>query len=98
MEKKNQTNEAPKKPSYEELNGYVNELMMENRNLHNRLNQVMNVHNKLPWLFEIIKMKEVFGADYVDAAIKEIQLIIPPFKEPVPEEAESDTVTSSKED
>lgn len=98
MEKKNQTNEAPKKPSYEELNGYVNELMMENRNLHNRLNQVMNVHNKLPWLFEIIKMKEVFGADYVDAAIKEIQLIIPPFKESVPEEAESDTVTSPKED
>ena len=34
----------------------------------------------------------------LDAAIKEIQLIIPPFKEPVPEEAESDTVTSPKED
>lgn len=100
MEKKNPTNQAPKKPTYEELNGYVNELMMENRNLHNRLNQVMNVQNKLPWLFEIVKMKEVFGEEYINAALKEIQLILPPYKEPEakPESTESHTVTPPSED
>lgn len=82
MEKNlNQQGKAPKKPSYEELNGYVNELMMENRNLRQRLGQIMNVQNKIPWLFEIIKNKEFFDSEYIQATVREIQLILPPYNE-----------------
>lgn len=91
MEKKMTTKgiNTPKKPTYEELNNYVNELMMENRNLRQRLGQVMEVHNKLPWLFEIIKNKEMFEPDYVSATVTEIQLILPPFKEDNTESTEN---------
>lgn len=103
MEKKNQQKEAIEKPTYEELNGYVNELMMENRNLSQRLHQVMNVQNKLPLLLEIVKMKDIFGEEYVAAAVKEIKLILPPYKEPTPQEeslnnSESHTVAPPDED
>lgn len=82
MEKNiNKTNGKTNKPSYEDLKSYVNELMMENRNLRQKLNQVMSIQNKIPCLFEILKNKDFFDKEYLDAVVDEIKIIIPPYKE-----------------
>lgn len=81
MEEQKKKNTTPKKPTYEELNNYVNELMMENRNLRQGLNQIRDIQGKLPYLFKIIELKDTFPEDYRAAAMKEITVILPPFSE-----------------
>lgn len=77
-----------KKPSYEELNDYCNQLMMQNRQLNNKLMQVMDVQNKIPFLFKVLEYAEYFTSDYINAVVDEIQLIMPPYN---PEEESEDT-------
>lgn len=87
MEEQKKKTITPKKPSYEELNNYVNDLMMENRNLRQGLNQIRDIQGKLPYLFKIIELKDVFPKEYREAAMKEITVIIPPFSEEKYEES-----------
>lgn len=79
--------EEIKKPSYEELNDYCNQLMMQNRQLNTKLMQVMDIQNKLPFLFKVLKHSEYFTSDYINAVVDEIQLILPPYN---PEEDTED--------
>lgn len=78
MEENEVKQEAVEKPSYEELNDYCNQLMMQNRQLINKLNHVMAVQNKLPYLFEAIKMPEAFDSDFIAKCTAEIQDILYP--------------------
>ena len=68
----------PKQPTYEELKNYCDQLMIQRNQLGQRLQQVTNVINKLPWLFEVIKAKEVFNKDFVKMCINEIEEIMTP--------------------
>ena len=71
----------PKQPTYEELKNYCDQLMIQRNQLGQRLQQVTNVLNKLPWLFEVIKAREVFNKDFVERCINEIEGIMTPPEE-----------------
>lgn len=70
-----------KEPTYEELKDWCNQLMMQRNQIAQRLNQVTDVINKLPWLFEVIKAKDVFDSEFVNICIKDIETILTPPKE-----------------
>ena len=68
----------PKQPTYEELKNYCDQLMIQRNQLGQRLQQVTNVLNKLPWLFEVIKARDVFNKDFVERCVNEIEGIMTP--------------------
>lgn len=82
--------ETKKKPSYEELNNYCNQLMMQRNQLKEQydkaireLNQLDSVLTKLPWLFKVLELENHFDPDFVISCADEIQLIMtPPAQEP----------------
>ena len=70
------------KPTYEELKYYCNQLLMQRDKIAEKLNQVTDVLNKLPWLFEVLKAEKHFGPAFIAQCAEEIQLILtPPQKE-----------------
>lgn len=91
------TQEVPEKPSYEQLNNYVNELAIENRNLRNKLVQVMQVQNKIPYLFEVLEHKEFFTQEVLNAASSELVYILFPPKEGDSSESSEDSETNIEE-
>ena len=82
MEEKN-INEANeiKKPSYEELNNFCNQLMMQNRELGRKLNEVGSALTKLPFLFDVLNYSKLFDKETVDEAVLEIKELLF-YKEP----------------
>lgn len=76
MEDVNKTEKS--KATYEELQQYCNNLYMQNQQLGSRLNQVTDIMNKLPFLFEVLKAKDNFSASFVNTCIKEIEEIMTP--------------------
>ena len=82
VKKLNADNTAePKQPTYEELKNYCDQLMIQRNQLGQRLQQVTNVLNKLPWLFEVIKARDVFNKDFVERCVNEIEEIMTPPEE-----------------
>lgn len=82
MEEKN-INESKeiKKPSYEELNNFCNQLMMQNRELGRKLNEVGSALTKLPFLFNVLNYSNLFDKETVDEAVFEIKELLF-YKEP----------------
>ena len=80
-EKKLNINAEKTQPSYDELKNYCDQLMMQRNQLGQRLQQVSNVINKLPWLFEVVKLREVFNDTFVNQCINEIESIMTPPEE-----------------
>lgn len=78
--------ENKEKVSYEQLNDYCNQLMIQNRQLSQRLNQVMSVHTKLPFLFEVLKNASYFSIDFVNKCADEVEEILNPKEEDTKEE------------
>lgn len=81
MEEKEVKQKAVEKPSYEELNDYCNQLMMQNRQLMNKLNQVMAAQNKLSYLLEVVKIPEAFDNEFITKCTAEIQDMLYPKAE-----------------
>lgn len=81
-------NTERKEPTYEELKNWCDQLMMQRNQVAQRLNQVTDVINMLPWLFEVIKAKEFFETEFVDYCKDTIKAILlpPPTKEEPKEE------------
>lgn len=78
----NSTNSTnPEQPTYEQLKDWCNQLLIQRNQLNQRLNQVSNVMNKLPWLFETLKLKESFSAEFVQRCVEEIEFIMTPPSE-----------------
>lgn len=73
--------EKTEQPSYEELKNYCDQLMMQRNQLGQRLQQVTNVLNKMPWLFEVLKAKEMFSENFVKRCANEIEEIMTPPEE-----------------
>lgn len=72
---KENSNEVPK-ITVEDLKNYCNQLYVQNRELKIKLNQVMEVHTKLPFLFEILKNPEFFDDSVVARSSEEITAIM----------------------
>ena len=54
-EKPVNTGEEKKEPTKEQLKNWCDQLMMQRNQIAERLNQVTDVLNKLPWLFKVIE-------------------------------------------
>ena len=78
--------EEKKEPTYQQLKNWCDQLMMQRNQIAERLNQVTDVLNKLPWLFKVIENKESFEAEFVDMCAKEIVFIMTPPAEESKEE------------
>lgn len=89
MEEKN-INESKevKKPTYEELNNFCNQLMMQNRELGRKLNEVGSALTKLPFLFNVLNYSTLFDKETVDEAVLEIKELLF-YKEPQEEATEN---------
>ncbi len=68
-------------PTYEQLKDWCNQLMIQRNQLSQRLNQVSNIMNKLPWLFETLKLQEFFSEEFVHQCVNEIEFIMGPAGE-----------------
>lgn len=71
-------NAENRQPSYEELKNYCDQLMIQRNRLNQELQQITNILNKLPWLFEVVKTQESFDKEFVQRCIEEIQEIMTP--------------------
>lgn len=81
-EKTVKTVEEQKKPTYEQLKNWCDQLMMQRNQLAEKLDQATSVMNILPWLFKVVENKDSFTSEFVDACTKEIMLIMePPVEE-----------------
>lgn len=77
-------------PTVEQLKNYCDQLLAQRNQLAEQLSKTTNVLNKLPILFEVIKYKEVFPDEFVQACVNEVMLImLPPKEEKKGEEEES---------
>lgn len=74
------------KPTYEQLKDWCDQLLAQRNQLAQRLNQVTNVTNKLPWLFEVLKSGEFFSDNFVKKCAEEIEYIMTPPEEEKPED------------
>ena len=86
MEEKN-VNQEVNKPTYEELKNYCDQLLMQRNQLAQKLQQITNILNKMPWLFEVIKAHDFFNEEFVQRCAQEIEDIMTP---PAEEEAEKE--------
>lgn len=65
-----------KEPTYEDLKNYCNQLMMQRNQLAERLSQVTEVLNKLPWLFKVVENSTIFDNLFVGKCAQEIKEIL----------------------
>ena len=82
-----ESNEA----SYEQLKNWCDQLLMQRNQLVERLRQITNIQNKLPWLFKVIENKEIFKKPFVQSCIEEVTYILTPQ-----EQDETDTEDSKE--
>ena len=79
------------KPTYEQLENWCNQLLMQRNQVAKELRQVTDIVNKLPWLFKVLENKDFFSGEFLDTCIKEIvDIMTPPPVEEKPQEENSE--------
>ena len=80
--------EEQKKLSYEELEVAANQLMQANTQMRKQLEQQNygNFHQRMAYLFEVVRSADKFNASFVDACIKELEITLT-----IPEQSTEDT-------
>lgn len=81
-----------KEPSYDDLKNWCNQLLMQRNQIAERLEQVTDVLNKMPWLFKVIENSKEFNSEFVDRCATEIEAIM------TPAETETEDNQKRKED
>lgn len=89
-----ENSEEKKVPSYDDLKNYCNQLLMQRNQLAEKLNQITNVLNKLPWLFKVLEYSKMFNDTFVGECINEIELMLTPPEQPDGDKAKADNVES----
>lgn len=78
-----------KKPSYEQLKNWLDQVVAQRNEVAKRLNEVTDVLNKLPWLFKVIENSKAFPSSFVEACSNEIVFIMTPPEEETGDKEES---------
>lgn len=86
MEEKKSKMAPVKEPTVDELKNYCSQLLAQRNQLAEELREATNVLNKLPILFEIIKIREVFPEEFIKACVNEVMITLMPSKEEKKEE------------
>lgn len=78
--------EEQKKLSYEELEAAANQLMQANQQYRKQLEQQNygNFHQRMAYLFEVVRNSDKFNASFVQKCIEELELTLT-----IPEQAEN---------
>lgn len=92
-----QEGKQEKAPSYEQLKNWCDQLMMQRNQLAERLGQITDIVNKLPWLFKVIENKDIFNKEFVDYCISEVTYILTPPEEEQPDKEQSTDKEATKE-
>jgi len=64
--------EKRNKPTYEQLTNWLDQVVAQRNQIAEKLNQVTDIINKLPWLFKVIENKDSFTQEFVTACANEI--------------------------
>ena len=64
--------EESNKPTYEQLKNWLDQVVAQRNQVAEKLNQVTNIINKLPWLFRVIENKDSFTPEFVTVCANEI--------------------------
>ena len=92
--KKKAINEVAKekieKPDYNQLENWCNQLLLQRNQLAEKLRQVTDVLNKLPWLFKVIENKDLFDSNFVEYCKQDVMFIMTPPSEDNPEKSEEE--------
>ena len=80
--------QRPEKISYEQLEGVAHQLSEQNRQLFAKLQELnmTNVFKRLDYLFKVIENGHMFGQDFLEKCIAEVEsLMTVPEQEEKPE-------------
>ena len=89
-EKKTKAASEAKEPTYEDLKNYCNQLYMQRNQVAERLDQLTDVLNILPYLFKVIENKDSFNTEFVVRCTEEIERIMTPQPESTEKEEQSE--------
>ena len=85
LSNKEKDTQEVQQPTYEELKNYCDQIMMQRNQLAQKLQQITSIVNKLPWLFEVIKSRDVFNTAFVKKCVNEVEeIMIPPSEDEEP--------------
>ena len=93
MEENNKKNvegsQKNNEPTYEQLKNWLDQVVAQRNQVAEKLRQVTEVINKLPWLFKVLENKDLFDTQFVGDCVEEITYILTPPKEEEADNAES---------
>lgn len=74
-QKKKKNDTKQQKLTYEQLNDACNQLLQQNQQLGKRVKELeqFSMFKRLDYLFEVVKIKDVFSVDFVGDCVKEIE-------------------------
>lgn len=78
-----------KEPTYEELKNWCDQLMMQRNQVAQKLNQITDIINMLPWLFKVLEVRDSFDSEFVDFCKNTIKVILLPPEEKTEKEEEN---------
>lgn len=83
--KKSENVEQPQKMSYEQLENIAHQLSEQNRQLFAKLQEanMANVFKRMDYLFKVVENYNVFGREFLDKCVAEIEsmMTLPEAKE-----------------
>lgn len=83
-----------KKATYDELKNYVSQLQQQNKYLAEQFvkNQDERLYKRIDYLFKVIENNNVFGIDFVNKCVEELEAILT-----IPEEQQATELSKSAE-
>lgn len=64
------------KPTYEQLNNWCNQLMQQRNEAYKEIQNLTSAYQILPYLFEVIKARDVFSEKFVAQCINNIENLL----------------------
>ena len=64
------------KPTYEQLNNWCNQLMQQRNEAYKEIQNLTSAYQILPYLFEVVKAKDVFSEKFVAQCINNIENLL----------------------
>lgn len=64
------------KPTYEQLNNWCNQLMQQRNEAYKEIQNLTSAYQILPYLFEVVKARDVFSEKFVAQCINNIENLL----------------------
>ena len=74
--KQENVNKPLEKPTYEQLNNWCNQLMQQRNEAYKEIQNLTSAYQVLPYLFEVVKLKDTFDEKFVSQCRDNIKSIL----------------------